>query len=367
MKIPFVNLPIHVEKYKNEINKIVEEVILDKADFILRYDLNSFEEDFAKYVGVKNAIGVANGSDALNLCLVALDLGLDDEIITVSHTFVATIAAIHHCNATPILIDVADDYNMDVQKIEEAITERTKAIIPVHLNGRVCNMDKIMEIADKYDLSVIEDAAQAMGATFNGRKAGSFGKLATTSFYPFKMIGCFGDGGMIFTNSNELDKKLRFLRDNGQDRSTGEIKYYGWNSRLDNLQAAFLTMKLKNFDNDILRRRKIAQMYTQGLDSIEDLILPPCPDTVAYYDVFQNYVIRTKKRNELVKYLNENEVGTLISWPIPTHFHKNLNLQHFSIPNTESISKEVVSLPMNTEISDERIKYVIEVVRGFFN
>ena len=366
MKVPFVNLPENVKKYKEEIYKIVNNVILNRADFIMRQDLIDFEKQFAQFVGVKHAIGVANGSDALNLCMKVLDIGPGDEVITVSHTFVATIAAIHHSGAIPNLIDVADDYNMDVNKIEEAITDKTKAIIPVHLNGRMCEMDIIMKVANKYNLQIIEDAAQSMGAKYKGEKSGSFGTLATTSFYPFKMIGCFGDGGMIFTDDDELDYQLRCLRDNGQDRSTGNIEYWGLNSRLDNLQAAILDMKLKYLSNDIKRRREVANLYTEGLRSIKNLILPLYKENGDYFDVFQNYVIRTKRRDELVEYLDRNNIGTLISWPKPTHFHPKLNLSHFLLPNTESISQEVVSLPMNTEITDEQVEYVVNIIRLFF-
>ena len=365
MEVPFVDLPCNVKKYQKEIYNIVDDVIIERADFIMRADLLKFEKNFATFVGVKHAIGVANGSDALNLCVKALGIGPGDEIITVSHTFVATIAAIYHAGATPVLIDVADDYNMDVNELETAITGKTKAIMPVHLNGRICNMGKIMQVASEHNLAVIEDAAQVMGAEYEGRKAGSFGILSTTSFYPFKLIGCFGDGGMILTDDVQLDYKLRCLRDNGQNRSTGVIEYHGWNSRLDNLQAAILDMRLKYLLKDILRRREVAKLYNDGLVNIEELKVPPYDDN-EYYDVFQNYVIRTQKRDELVKYLDENGIGTLISWPMPTHFHANLGLQHFSLPNTEAISREVVSLPMNTEVTDEQVEYIISTICRFF-
>lgn len=367
MEVPFVDLPCNVKKYQKEIYNIVDDVIIERADFIMRADLLKFEENFAEFVGVKHAIGVANGSDALNLCVKALEIGPGDEVITVSHTFVATIAAIYHAGATAVLIDVADDYNMDVNQLENAITDKTKAIIPVHLNGRICNMGKIMRVASKHNLAVIEDAAQAMGAEYEGRKAGSFGILSTTSFYPFKLIGCFGDGGMILTDDDQLDYKLRCLRDNGQNRATGVIEYHGWNSRLDNLQAAILDMRLEYLPKDILRRREVAKLYNDGLADIGMLELPLYEDDMKYYDVFQNYVIRTQKRDELVKYLDENGIGTLISWPIPTHFHVNLGLQHFSLPNTEAVSREVVSLPMNTEITDEQVKNVIECIQKHYS
>ena len=367
MKVPFVDLPVQIEGLKDELRPMLEDVVFNRADFIMRQDLIDFENHFAQFLGVNHAIGVANGSDALNLAVKVLGIGAGDEVITVSHTFVATIAAIYHAGATPVLVDVGDDYNIEVAKIEEAITSRTKAIIAVNLNGRTCDMDELFKVANRYNLFVIEDSAQAIGAKYSGRQAGSFGILSTYSFYPFKIIGCFGDGGMITTDSSELEYKLRCLRDNGQDRIKGEILYYGWNSRLDNLQAAILDLMLKNITGFIKKRRDIANLYQDGLSKIEGLILPPGPtEEGKYFDVFQNYVIRTKRRNELVEYLKDHGIGILISWPIPTHFHDNLELKKYKLPNTESISDEVVSIPMSTVVSEEQADYVVEVINSFF-
>ena len=367
MRVPFVDLPNQIALFTDEIRRLIDDVLFTRADFIMRQDLIDFENNFAEYIGVKHAIGVANGSDALNLCLKVLDIGPGDEVITVSHTFVATIAAIHHAGANPILVDVGDDYNIDVSKLESVISDKTKAIITVHLNGRMCDMDAIEKITEKHDISIVEDSAQSIGAYFNGRKAGSFGGLSTNSFYPFKILGCFGDGGMITTNDSGLDYKLRCLRDNGQDRDKGEILYWGWNSRLDNLQAAILNVILKYLPKMISRRIEIASIYHSGLSEIKGLILPPKPDSKGkYFDSFQNYVIRTKMRNELVKHLDASEVGTLISWPKPTHRHKNLGLDKFNLPNTESISKQVVSIPMHPALLDDEVRYVVKVIKDFF-
>ncbi len=367
MKVPFVDLKRQIAPYETEIRKVFEEVVFQRADFIMRQDLLDFERDFAVYTGVKHAVGVANGSDALNLCVKLLGIGPGDEVITVSHTFVATIAAITHAGAKPVLVDVADDYNMNIDSLKSALTNRTKAIIPVHLNGRICDMGPILEIAKERKLAVIEDSAQACGAAYDGKKAGSFGILSTNSFYPFKILGCFGDGGMITTNDSELNYKLRCLRDNGQDRERGEILFWGWNSRLDNLQAAILSVILKYMPRIISRRRELASIYDKSLSFIEGLSLPPGPvDGDKYYDAFQNYVIRTKKRDDLVKHLNDNGIGTLISWPVPTHFHENLGLKDFALPNTEGIAGEVVSLPMHPALSDKEVLYVSETIKKFF-
>jgi len=368
MKVLFVDLPQQILPYEKELRQVLDSVIFNQADFIMRQDLLDFEQAFAEFIGVKHAVGVANGSDALNLCLKVLGIGPGNEVITVSHTFVATIAAIHHAGATPVLVDVANDYNMDIHRLQEAITPRTKAIMPVHLNGRICDMDSILEIAKEYNLHVIEDSAQACGATYRGKKAGSFGILSTNSFYPFKILGCFGDGGMITTDNPDINYNLRCLRDNGQDRQKGDILFWGWNSRLDNLQAAILLVMLKHLPDIIKRRRMLAELYQTSLSGIPGLSLPQGPVTTGtYYDVFQNYVLRTKRRDDLVKHLNSNDIGTLISWPVPTHFHKGLGLTNFVLPNTESISREVVSLPMHPALSDEEVLYICDVIKTFFS
>ncbi|MBF0532482.1 MAG: DegT/DnrJ/EryC1/StrS family aminotransferase [Candidatus Omnitrophica bacterium] len=366
MQVPFVDLPKQIAPYKEDVRGVIEDVIFNRADFIMRDDLLAFERNFAQFVGTDFSVGVANGSDAINLSLKILGVGPGDEVITVAHTFIATIAAIVHAGATPVLVDVDDDYNINVDLIEPAITAKTKAIIVVHLNGRACDMDRIMGIAKKHNLFIVEDSAQGIGAIYKGKKAGSFGDLSTNSFYPFKILGCFGDGGAITTNDPDLNYQLRCLRDNGQDRVKGDILFWGWNSRLDNLQAGILNVLLKHLPDMIHRRRAIAALYDQGLSGIKEVKLPPAPNDGEHFDSFQNYVIRTKQRDALVKHLSAQKIGTLISWKTPNHHHKNLGLTKFHLPNTESISQEVVSLPMHPALSDEEIRYVIDNVGRFF-
>ncbi|MBN2354062.1 MAG: DegT/DnrJ/EryC1/StrS family aminotransferase [Spirochaetales bacterium] len=366
MNVPFVDLPKQIEIFKKDLEPVIREVMFQRADFIMRQDLLDFEKAFAGYIGAAHAVGVANGSDALNLCLSALGIVPGDEVITVAHTFVATIAAIHHCGAIPVLVDVADDYNIDVRLIEPAVTKKTKAIMVVHLNGRTCDMDPILEIASRRKLAVIEDSAQGIGALYKGKKAGSFGVMSTNSFYPFKILGCFGDGGMIVTNDKTLDYTLRCLRDNGQDRTKGDILYYGWNSRLDNLQAAILNTMMPYLPDMIKRRRAVARRYQEGLRGIGDIRLPPYNSDDTFVDSFQNYVIRTSRRDALQKYLREHDIGTLISWPVPNHRHRNLQLDHFFLPNTEAISREVLSLPMHPALTDGEVAYVIDITRQFY-
>lgn len=365
-KVPFVNYPEQFHRLREEILATVEKVF-SGGDFILRGEVERFERDIASFVGTKYAVGVNSGTDAMLLSLKAAGIGPGDGVITTAHTFVATVAVIVHCGAAPVLVDVGEDYNTNVDLVEEAITHRTKAIIPVHLNGRLCHMEKLMAIAEKHNLMVIEDAAQALGASFDGKRAGAFGLAGCFSFYPAKILGGAGDGGIVVTNNRELVEKIRLLRDHGQQRATGNILYFGFNSRLDNLQAAILNVKLKHLPQWIERRRELAKAYHKGLSDIPYLELPPPPKSSdRYFDVFTNYVVRTQERDRLVDHLRECSIEVLISWPKPMHHHKVLGLGHFYLPETERISKEVVSLPLNSEISNEQVEYVIESVRGFY-
>jgi len=366
-KVPFVGLPIQYQRLKIEIYELLEDVLFDRADFIMRSDLREFEGNMASFVGVDYAVGLNSGTDALYLSLRAAGLGPGDEVITVAHTFVATVAAIVHCGSTPILVDVGDDYNMDMQQLERAITPRSKAVIPVYLNGRFCDMEKLMSIANRHSLIVIEDAAQALGAAFDGKQTGSFGLTCCYSLYPMKIFGAAGDGGMVVTNDAEMAEKIRLLRDHGRDRETDELTCFGFNSRLDNLQAAILNLKLKYLPEWIKRRREVAVLYHQGLSDLSDLRLPPRPDEGSrYFDAYQNYVVRTQERDDFVAHLEACGIEVLISWAKPMHHHEALGLKHFSLPETEKISNEVVSLPMNTEISDKQVEYVIDCVRDFY-
>jgi dTDP-4-amino-4,6-dideoxygalactose transaminase len=340
---------------------------LSKGDLLLRGQLKQFEEDIASFVGTKYAVGLNSGTDAMLLSLKAAGIGLGDEVITVAHTFVATIAVIVFCGAKPILVDVGEDMNMNLDQVEQKISARTKAIMPVHLNGRLCNMKKLTKIADENNLIVIEDAAQALGASFDGKKAGSFGLTGCFSLYPAKVLGAAGDGGFLTTNAEKMNENIRLLRDHGQDRKTGEIFFYGFNSRLDNIQAAILNVKLKYLPKWIQRRREIAKIYQDCLSDISEVKLPPPPTNIGpFYDVYQNYVIRTKNRDELVKFLEKNSVETIVSWRISNHLHPALGLNRFKLPVTEQVSSEVVSLPMYPELSDEQVHYVIDVLHDFY-
>ena len=365
-KVPFVDYPKQYRSIEKEIDAAIKEVLLN-GDFILREQLRQFENNIASLLGVHYAMGLNSGTDALYLSLLAAGIGHGDEVITVAHTFLATVGAIVNRGAKPVLVDVKQDFNMDVGNIEEVITSRTKAVIPVHLNGRTCDMAKLMKIATKHNLIVIEDAAQALGAMFDGEKAGSFGLTGCFSFYPAKLLGTAGDGGLVTTNDQKIAEKIRALRDNGRVMGRDEVVGYGFNSRLDNLHAAILDVKLKYLPQWVERRREIAGIYHQGLSDISELqLLPPPQAEDRYFDVFQNYVIRTKQRDELVNHLRENSIEILISWPIPMNHQKALKLSHFKLPETEAISREVLSLPMYPELDNEQVEYVIQTIRDFY-
>lgn len=364
-KVPFVDYPAHYFSMKAEIDAAIKEV-LSRGDFILRDHLRRFEGDFASYLGVKHAVGVNSGTDALFFSLLTAGVGQGDEVVTVAHTFVATLAAIVHCGATLVLADVGEDMNMDMQQLDHLITPKTKAIIPVHLNGRLCDMDRVMSVADEHDLVVVEDAAQALGAMFDNKKGGTFGLTGCFSFYPAKILGTCGDGGMVVTDDDEVADKLRALRDNGRT-VTGDLNGYGYNSRLDNLHAAILNVKLKRVPAWISRRRELANLYHEGLSDLTQLKLPPPTEPKSrFFDVYQNYVIRSRERDMLAAHLRERGVEILISWPKPLHHQESLNLGHLHLPKTEQVSNEVLSLPLYPELSDEKATYIIKSIHDFY-
>ena len=367
-KVRFVNPQKQYQDHKKEYLGAIDDV-LSRGDLIMRGDLETFEARIAKLVGVKHAIGLKSGTHALTFAFQAMNLKPGDEVITVGHTFMSSISAIIHHGATPVLIDAGKDFTMDPDKIEAAITKRTKAIEPVHLNGRLCDMERIMAIAKKHNLAVVEDAAQALGAkmkTRNGtwKMAGSFG-AGCFSLYPFKALGCFGDGGILTTNDPTIAKKVRMLRYNGEYRETRKFYYHGHTALLDNLQAAVLNVKLNYLKDWLARRREIAALYKKGFASIEQIELPHFDDP-RFSDAYQNYVIRAKRRNELMDHLKKSGVEVLVSWTTPMYKQPVMQPNDIHLPETEKICKEVLSLPMFPELIDEDIAYVIERVKNFY-
>jgi dTDP-4-amino-4,6-dideoxygalactose transaminase len=363
-KVPFVNPAKNYKLIKDEIDAAYFEV-MSKGDLVDRGHLKSFEENLAKFVGTKYAVGLNSGYDALHISLRAAGVGSGGEVIVPAHTFVATCSAVVNVNATPVLVDVAKDFNIDVDKIEEAITPKTRAIIPVHLNGYMANMPRITKIAERYNLVVVEDACQSLGSSISGKRAGSWGLTGCWSFYPFKTLGGYGDGGGVTTNDPDVALFARRMRFNGEDRETSEYHGHGFTCLLDNLQAAFLDVKLRHLPTWILRRKQIAERYRKAFSEIKDLMLPHY-NNQGFDHVYQNYIVRSKHGDKFSDYLKKNGVEVLIQFRKPYYKHKALNLVDRGFSETEALSREVCSLPMNVEMDDEQIEYVIKVVRSFY-
>jgi dTDP-4-amino-4,6-dideoxygalactose transaminase len=362
-RVPFVDPRRHYNRLKPEIDAAITSC-LSQGDLVYRQQLRQFEEHLAAFVGVKYAVGVNSGYHALHFALLAAGVGPGDEVVTVAHTFVATVSAIVHTGATPVMVEIADDFNMDVDRLEAAITSRTKAIICVHLNGRTCDMQRIRHIADTHRLAVIEDAAQALGATFDGQPAGSFGVAGCFSFYPFKILGGFGDGGALTTNDPNVARVASLLRYNGEDRQTGEYHYHGYTALLDNVQAAVLDVKLTHLPGWIRHRRAIAHRYTLGLRGLTGISVPPADDA-RRFDVFQNYVITAIDRDLLQAHLARCGVETLIHWAKPMWRHEGLQLSNPGLAHTERLCRQVLSLPMSAETTFDQVDVVVQAVRDF--
>jgi len=365
-KVRFIDYPAQYRSIEDELMGTIKDV-LSKGDLILRKHVRDFEEHLAVFVGTRYAVGVSNCTDGLMLALRAAGIGPGDEVITVSHTFVASVAAIHHVGATPVLVDIGDDHLMDVGGLQAAITPRTRAIVPVHLNGRLCDMGRLMEIAQKHNLLVIEDAAQALGGSYEGKRGGSFGLAGCFSFYPAKILGAMGDAGAVVTNSEELANRVRLARDHGRTPD-GDIAAWSFNCRLDNLQAAILDLKLKYVPSWVNRRREIAQRYHRLLSPLRQLLLPPAPDASGLrYDVFQNYEVEADDRDRLVAHLKESGVEILIpSAGKAVHQFAALGLSHFRLPRTERLFRQVLLLPLNPELKDTEVDFVAHTIRNFY-
>ncbi len=364
-KVPYVNYKIQSQIYGDAILKEIKQV-MDGGDYILRSDVEKFESNLAKYVGTKYAIGVNSCTDGMRLIFRALNFKPHSEVIVSGHTFLATLDAIVDANLKPVLIDTSYDYNMNTDLIEKEITKDTVAILPVHLNGRCCIMDKIMQLAEKYKLTVIEDAAQALGAKFKGRNAGSFGKASAFSFFPAKLLGTIGDAGAICTSDEQLATKLKAMRDYGRVKGQEQVVCYGQNSRLDNVHAAILNYKMQFIDKWIERRREIAAIYCEqfGIVCIGFMSQPPFSED-DHFDTYQNFVIRVQNRDSLIEYLEDNGVEVLVHWRTPLNKQKALNFK-YKLPETEKLCDEVISLPMYQELTDEQVVYVCDTIKEWF-
>jgi len=365
MKIPFFNYP-HVFKSQEKAFLDILKNVGSRGAFIMQQDLQDFEQRIADYCHVKYAVGVANATDGLQMGLMAGGIDKGDEVIFCSHTMIATASAIHFAGAIPVPVEVGPDHTIDSNSIADAITKKTKAILPTQLNGRTANMDAIRLISDEFGLDIYEDAAQALGSKFKGQFAGTFGKCSCISFYPAKILGCLGDGGLVLTDDESIYKKLLLLRDHGRTNDN-TVALWGFNSRLDNLQAAFLNIQFDNYEKIISRRRKIAARYHELLENIDQVHLPPAPEAnTDHFDVYQNYEIEATQRNKLKEFLAENGIGTLIQWGgKAVHQFTKLGFDQ-SLPFTEKVFERLLLLPLNMTISDAEIKYVAEKIIEFY-
>lgn len=365
MKIPFVSFEkMHTEIESDIMGKLKD--IYNKNIFIQGDELKKFEEEFAAYCGTKYAVGCGTGLDALYLILRAYGIGAGDEVIVPSNTFIATALAVSYAGATPVFVEPElSTYTIDTKLIEEKINSKTKAIIAVHLYGRIADMNPILELGKKYGLKIIEDAAQAHGAVYKGKKAGALGDAAGFSFYPGKNLGALGDGGIITTNDPELARKVRMIGNYGS-----EIKYHhvyqGTNSRLDELQAGLLRVKLPHLDRWNEYRNRVAEKYLKGIDN--PLIELPLPGDADFYCVWHIFAIRCKKRAYLEEYLNEKGIYAVKHYPVPIHLQEayaELNISKGKLPLAEEISDTELSLPMYYGIRDEDVEYIIDCLNAF--
>lgn len=355
--IPFLDLKNINLKYKDELTQAFNRV-LESGWFIMGPELEAFEKEFAEYCEVEHCIGVGNGLDALILSLKALNVGPGDEVIVPSNTYIATWLAVTHVGATIVPVEPnVDTYNIDPAKIEAAITSKTKAIIPVHLYGQAAEMDIIMTIANKHKLFVIEDNAQAQGASCNGKKTGSWGHINATSFYPGKNLGALGDGGAVTTDNTELAKKVRMLRNYGSEQKYVN-KIVGHNSRLDEIQAAFLRVKLNNLNEEKDTRNQIAGWYLEGLKNISEIKLPVIQENVN--SVYHQFVISITNRDKHQEFLKTKGVSTLIHYPIPPHLQECYETDFINtrFPTAEKLAQTVLSLPIYPELTKEQIDYI---------
>lgn len=362
--IPLVDLSAQFTPLKKEIFQAWADV-LDGMQLFLGPNVRTFETEFARYCGVEHAIGVSDGTTALQLALRACGVGPGDEVITVSHTFIATVEAIRLVGARPVFVDIDPrTYTMDVNQIRSRISKHTRVILPVHLYGHCADMDPILEIAQKHGLDVIEDACQAHGATYKDRKAGSMGRVAAFSFYFSKNLGGYGEGGMVTTGDEMLSRRIQMLRDHGSEQKY-EHSMVGINGRLDELQAAVLRIKLRRLDEWNARRRANAEHYQKALEHMD--VVPPV-ETIESRHIFHLYVIRVRQRDALRAWLNQRGIGTGIHYPIPVHLQKpyyKYGTGLGSLPMTEAAARKIISLPMYPELTFEQIDQVISQIEAF--
>jgi len=350
--------------HKEDINQAIQRV-LDRGWYILGEEVAAFENEFASYIGVSHGVGVGSGTEAIHLALSVCGIGAGDEVITVSNTAVATVAAIELTGAVPVFVDIDPAYYaLDPARIERAISKRTKAILPVHLFGHPADMEPIMEAAQKNGLRVIEDCAQAHGATYRGSRVGCFGDLACFSFYPTKNLGALGDGGIVVTNNESLAQRARHLREYGwSERYVSSMP--GWNTRLDEVQAAILRVKLRHLDEDNARRIHLAAAYRQTLEGL-NIRVPLCRENATH--VYHLYVIRSPRRDDLLRFLRGKGIGAAIHYPVPIHLqpaYRGRIHRGDSLPETEQAAGEIISLPIYPELHDDQLKHIVNAIHTY--
>ena len=365
-QIPFFRYSHLFNQYRDETLAAMIDV-MERGAFILQKDCAEFERSIERFLGVKHAVGVANGTDGLIIALRAAGVKQGDEVIVPSHTYVASAASIHFVGAVPVLVDCLDDHLIDPDAVEAAMSPKTTCIMPIQLNGRTADMTALQRIANRHKLLIVEDAAQGLGSKFKGKKAGTFGAAAEFSLYPAKVLGCFGDGGVITTDDDAIAERVRLLRDHGRNEA-GLVVTWGLNSRLDNLQAALLNVRLKHFDQEIERRRELARLYREGLIEIDEVLLPPGPDDDPdHFDVYQNYEIEAERRDDLRAHLERDGVRTIIQWAgTPVHGFGLPGVRVTDLPRTRLLFERCFLLPMNTSLTDAEVRHICSSIRRFY-
>jgi len=366
MKVPYLDLPAQFKDNRNIWAAIRK--ILNNGQFVLGPAVERFEREFAGFCRVKHAVAVANGTDAIFLALKTLGVGEGDEVVTVPNTFLSTVGAIVQAGAVPRLVDVGDDYNIDPGQIEDAVTAKTRAIIPVHLTGNPARMEEINKIARKHKLSVVEDAAQAVDAAIDGKKVGSFGDLAAFSLHPLKNLNTCGDGGVITTDSRELARKLFLWRNHGL-KNRDEAAFFAINSRLDSIKAAVAALQIPGISEVTGKRNRLARIYDEGLAGLAPkVVIPPRRDNVR--QAFHTYVVQVEERTRLIQYLEEKGIGTKVHYPIPVHLMaaaRKYGYRRGDFPVAEAQAGKILSLPVHQHLAEEQVGYVVSCLKDFFS
>lgn len=367
MKISFTGIGKQNEKLTKKLFKKYKK-IFNKSEFILRRDVKKFEKNICKFMKSKYCVGLNSGTDALLMGLFASGLKPGDEVITTSHTYVATISAIIHIGCKPIFVDIKNDFNIDVDLIEKKISKKTRAILPVHLNGRPCNMEKIVKLSKKYNIKIIEDCAQAFGAFFKKKHVGTFGACGCFSLHPMKTINVAGDGGFLITNNKSLFNKVKLLRDHGQiyPKSLNKILCYGFNSRLDNIHAATANIKIPYVNRWIKQKRSIAENYIKNLKNIKKIQLPINVNN-DYYNTYSSFVILAEKRNKLFNHLNKAGIETSKGLSVGIDLQKKLFKKKKNLPITRKIEKKILSLPIYPELKNYEIDFICKSIKKFYS